>query len=126
MLFLILLSIYDFLSVFATKHMVEMAEFIVKKDMAFTVTARAPPEKPGGKEQRIDLGTGDMIAPIMLEVSALSISPVASACVFIGAVVSMGIFLTFVFRKKMVLPALPPIVLGMIVGLLAGYLLGLY
>jgi len=126
LLFLILLSIYDFLSVFATKHMVEMAEFIVKKDMAFTVTARAPPLKPGEKEQRIDLGTGDMIAPIMLEVSAWNISPIASACVFIGAVVSMGLFLTLVFRKKMVLPALPPIVLGMIVGLLAGYLLGLY
>ena len=126
LIFLILLSVYDFLSVFATKHMVEMAEFIVKKDMAFTVTARAPPTKPGEKEQRIDLGTGDMIAPIMMEVSALTFSPMASLCVFIGAVVSMGLFLTLVFRKKMVLPALPPIVLGMIVGLLAGFLLGLY
>jgi presenilin-like A22 family membrane protease len=126
LVFLILLSVYDFLSVFATKHMVEMAEFIVKKDMAFTITARAPPAKPGGKEQRIDLGTGDMIAPIMLEVSALTFSPVASVCIFVGAIVSMALFLTLVFKKKMVLPALPPIVLGMIVGLLAGFLLGLY
>jgi hypothetical protein len=67
-----------------------------------------------------------MIAPIMMEVSALTISPIASAFVFIGAVVSMGLFLTYVWKKKMVLPALPPIVLGMIVGLLAGFLLGLY
>lgn len=125
-LFLIALSIYDFISVFATKHMVEMAEFIIKKDMAFTVTARAPPEKPGGKEQRIDLGTGDMIAPIMMEVSTLTISPIASICVFIGAAISMGLFLTLVWKKKMVLPALPPIVLGMTVGLLAGFLLHLY
>jgi presenilin-like A22 family membrane protease len=126
LIFLILLSIYDFLSVFATKHMVEMADFIVKKDMAFTVTARAPPEKPGGMEQRIDLGTGDMIAPIMMEVSALTLSPMASLFVFLGAAVSMALFLSLVWKKKMVLPALPPIVLGMIVGLLAGYLLGLY
>ncbi|MEW6036135.1 MAG: presenilin family intramembrane aspartyl protease [Candidatus Micrarchaeota archaeon] len=125
-LFLIFLSIYDFLSVFATKHMVEMANFIVKKDLAFTVTARAPPPKPGEKEQRIDLGTGDMIAPIMLEVSALAYSPVATVMVFIGAVVSLGLFLLLVFKKKMVLPALPPIVLGMIVFLMAGFLLGLY
>lgn len=125
-LFLVLLSIYDFLSVFATKHMVEMANFIIKKDLAFTVTARAPPSKPGEKEMRIDLGTGDMIAPIMLEVSALTLSPVASAFVFVGAVISLGLFLTLVWKKKMVLPALPPIVLGMIVFLLLGFLIGAY
>ncbi|MFH0737286.1 MAG: presenilin family intramembrane aspartyl protease [Candidatus Micrarchaeota archaeon] len=125
-LFLIFLSIYDFLAVFKTKHMVEMAEFIVKKDMAFTVTAKAPPARPGEKEQRLDLGTGDMIAPIMLEVSALAISPVATLFVFIGAVISLGLFLILVFRKKMILPALPPIVLGMVVSLLAGFLLGFY
>jgi presenilin-like A22 family membrane protease len=125
-LFLIFLSFYDFLSVFTTKHMVEMANFIVKKDLAFTVTARAPPAKPGEKEKRIDLGTGDLIAPIMLEVSVLTLSPVATAMVFLGAVSSMAIVLTLVWNKKMVLPALPPIVLGMIVGLLAGFLLGLY
>lgn len=125
-MFLILLSVYDFLSVFATKHMVEMADFIIKRDLAFTVTARAPPAKPGAKEQRIDLGTGDMIAPIMLEVSAWSLSPVASALVFAGAVVSLGLFLTLVWKKKMVLPALPPIVLGMIVFLTLGFVAGLY
>jgi presenilin-like A22 family membrane protease len=125
-LFLILLSVYDFLSVFATKHMVEMANFIVKKDLAFTVTARAPPPRPGEKEQRIDLGTGDMIAPIMLEVSALAISPLASIFVFVGAVLSLGLFLTLVWKKKMVLPALPPIVLGMIAFLLLGFLIGAY
>jgi presenilin-like A22 family membrane protease len=125
-LFLVLLSIYDFLSVFATKHMVEMAEFIVKKDMAFTVTARVPATKMGEKEQRIDLGTGDMIAPIMMEVSALRLSPVASCFILLGAAVSMGLFLSLVWKKKMVLPALPPVVLGMTVGLLIGFLLGFY
>lgn len=126
LLFLILLSVYDYLSVFATKHMVELANFVVKQNLAFTVTARAPPKKAGGRERRIDLGTGDLIAPIMLEVSTLSFSPVATAFVFVGAVVSMGIFLSLVWKKKMVLPALPPIVLGMITGLLVGFLLGLY
>lgn len=125
-LFLILLSIYDFLSVFMTKHMVEMANFVVKEKVAFTVTARAPPPVPGAREQRIDLGTGDLIAPIMLEVSALSFNPVATIFVFVGAVVSLGLFLLLVFRKKMVLPALPPIVLGMIVSLMLGFLLGFY
>lgn len=126
-LFLVMLSIYDYLSVFATRHMVELAEFVVTRDLAFTVTARGPPPtRKGEKQKRIDLGTGDMIAPIMLEVSALSFNPIASAMVFIGAVVAMAIFLTLVWRKKMVLPALPPIVLGMITSLMIGFLLGLY
>ncbi len=125
-LFLILLSVYDFLSVFMTRHMVEMADFVIKKDIAFTVTARAPPPAPGAKEQRVDLGTGDMIAPVMMEVSALTYSPVATVFVFVGAVVALGIFMQLVWRKKMVLPALPPIVLGMITALLIGFLLHFY
>jgi len=125
-LFLVMLSIYDYLSVFATRHMVELADFVVTRDLAFTVTARGPPPKKGEKQKRIDLGTGDMIAPIMLEVSALSFNPIASGMVFIGAVVAMAIFLTLVWKKKMVLPALPPIVLGMITFLMAGFLIGLY
>jgi presenilin-like A22 family membrane protease len=125
-IFLVFLSIYDYLSVFMTKHMVELANFVVKKDLAFTVTARAPPPRKGMKEQRIDLGTGDMIAPVMLEVSTLSISPVATAFVFVGAVISLGLFLTMVWKSKMVLPALPPIVFGMIISLLIGFLAGLY
>ena len=125
-IFLVFLSVYDYLSVFMTKHMVELANFVVKKNLAFTVTARAPPPKKGMREQRIDLGTGDMIAPIMLEVSALSVSPVATAFVFVGSVVSLGLFLTLVWRSKMVLPALPPIVFGMIISLLIGYLGGFY
>ncbi|VVC03501.1 Signal-peptide peptidase, presenilin aspartyl protease [Candidatus Bilamarchaeum dharawalense] len=125
-LFLIFLSIYDFLAVFKTKHMVEMANFVVQKDFAFTVTAKAPPEKMGQKEQRIDLGTGDMIAPVMLEVATMAWNPVATVFVFIGAVVSFGLFIGFVYKKKMVLPALPPIVAGMVVSLLLGMLLGFY
>jgi len=126
LIFLMMLSIYDFLSVFATHHMVEMANFIVKRDLAFTITARAPPEKAGQREQRIDLGTGDMIAPIMMEISLLSYSPIATLFVFFGASISLGAFLVLVWKKRMVLPALPPIVLGMTTSLLIGFLIGAY
>ncbi|MBU0590857.1 hypothetical protein KKF81_00400 [Candidatus Micrarchaeota archaeon] len=125
-IFLILLSIYDYISVFKTKHMVELANFVVKKDLAFTITAKLPAEKKGEPENRMDLGTGDMIAPIMLEISALSFNPIASVFVFVGAVVSMTLFLLLVWKKKMVLPALPPIVLGMIIALMIGFVVGAY
>jgi presenilin-like A22 family membrane protease len=122
LLFLVLLSVYDFISVFMTKHMVEMANYIVSKDLAFTVTARAPPTQVGGVK-RIDLGTGDLIAPVMMEVSALSFSPLAALFVMAGSVIAMAVFLTMVWKKKLVLPALPPIVLGMLAGLLLWYAL---
>ena len=123
-LFLLFLSVYDYISVFKTKHMVEMAEFIVKKDLAFTVTAK---EIIDGKERRIDLGTGDLIAPVILEVSTLAYMPFsATIFVFIGAVASLAVFLFLVWKKKLVLPALPPLVFGMLVFLLLGKLLGFY
>jgi len=125
LLFLALLSIYDFLSVFVTRHMVEIANYIIAKDLAFTVTAKEV--EPRTKEvKRIDLGTGDLIAPVMMEVSILPYSPLAALFVMVGSMTAMSLFLTLVWKKKLVLPALPPIVLGMVAGLLAWYLLGAY
>lgn len=122
-LFLLFLSVYDYISVFKTKHMVEFADYIVERDLAFTVTSKAVIE---GKERRIDLGTGDLIAPIILEVSSMAYLPAAVPFVFAGAVVSLGVFLFLVWKKKVVLPALPPLVFGMLIFLLLGMVLGFY
>jgi presenilin-like A22 family membrane protease len=120
--FLILLSIYDFVSVFITKHMVELADFIISKDLAFTITAQRV--LPSKEVRRIDLGTGDIIAPIMMEVSLLSYAPITAMFVMIGSVISLGTFLILIHNNKICLPALPPIVLGTILGLLVGVLTG--
>lgn len=125
-IFLALLAIYDFVAVFLTKHMVEMANFVVKNDLAFTVTAREPAAVKGEKERRVDLGTGDLVAPVMMEVSLLSISPLASIIVFVGAIISTGIFIWLVKDKKVVLPALPPIVIGMMISFAIGKFIGAY
>ncbi len=125
-IFLILLAIYDYIAVFTTKHMVEMANFVVKKNLALTITSTIPGERFGEKEQRVDLGTGDIIAPIMLEIATLGYSPNATLFVFVGGVISLSLFLILVWKKKMVLPALPPIVAGMLVSLFIGFLLGFY
>jgi len=119
-LFLVLISIYDYIAVFKTKHMVELANYMVKKDLSFTVTSKAkmPGEK---KERRMDLGSGDLMIPIMISVSAFTISPVASLLVFLGATASLSIFLVYVSKKKAVFPALPPIAFGIILFLLIGF-----
>jgi uncharacterized membrane protein len=76
--------------------------------------------------QRMDLGTGDLIAPVMLEVSAMAYNPLATVFVFAGAIVALALFMVAVYKKKMVLPALPPIVLGMVLSLMMGFLLNFY
>lgn len=129
-IFLILLSVYDFFAVFITKHMVEMASFMVKQDLAFTVTSRlsVPSTSNQGKpeEKRVDLGGGDLLAPVLLEVSLLSFSPVASLMVFIGAIISFSVFIFILYKEKNVYPALPPIVMGMFLFLSLGFILKLY
>jgi len=127
---LLLLSVYDFIAVFKTKHMVKMAEVLIKSDLAFTVSASvkegAPRFSTKGERNRIDLGTGDIVAPVMFEVSALALSPMASLFIFIGACVSIVLLMYFAMRKKVVLPALPPITLGMLVFFILGRFLGVY
>lgn len=39
-LFLVMLAIYDFLAVFISKHMVQLATFVMEKNMAFTITVQ--------------------------------------------------------------------------------------
>ncbi len=129
-LLLVLLSIYDFIAVFKTKHMVKMAEVLIKHDLAFTVSASLARGEPRfnekGERNRIDLGTGDMVAPVIFEVSALPISPVAALFIGIGAATALILLMYFAMRKKVVLPALPPIVLGMVTAFILGALMGAY
>lgn len=110
LIFLLILAIYDYISVYKTKHMITMANEIVKRDMAFTISAEHT--YPFGKKARLDLGTGDISLPIMAEVSAYAISPLLAAFVFAGAVTGTLFVLYVAWRHKCVLPALPPIAAG--------------
>lgn len=121
MLFLVIVSIYDYLAVFITKHMIDLATFVIKKDLAFTVTAKEIVE---GKERRIDIGSGDFIMPIMFEVSVIPLGFNAVLSVFIGALVACAIFIYLAWQKKIILPAIPPLVLGMFIAFLASLLTG--
>lgn len=124
MLFLLALAIYDYISVYKTKHMVTMANEIVKRNMAFTITAKQ--KLPSGKESRLDLGTGDISIPIMAEVSAYSVSPLLSAWALAGAILGVAIVLFIAWQKKEVIPALPPIAAGILLFTLFALLTGLF
>ncbi|MFH2106115.1 MAG: presenilin family intramembrane aspartyl protease [Candidatus Micrarchaeota archaeon] len=124
-IFIVLLAIYDYIAVFKTKHMVELAEFVMKQDLAFTITVRQKP-KAEGERERLDLGTGDLIVPIATEMSAFAFNPISALFVFAGATISLYAFIYIASRKKMILPALPPIVFGMAIFFAIGKLIGFY
>ncbi|MFH1895370.1 MAG: presenilin family intramembrane aspartyl protease [archaeon] len=110
MLFLIILAGYDIIAVFYTKHMVVLAKSITKKNLAFTFALPT-------KEHNFELGTGDMVIPLVFAVSVLTetskyfvfpFNLVSPAIILWGSLVGLG--LTVHYSSKNVgnaLPALP-------------------
>ena len=139
MIFIILLSIYDYIAVFKTKHMIEMARELSSRQLSFAVTAKdIPARKPKEKTEvyveramkegeRLDLGTGDLSVPAMISVSAYSLGPnglIYALAVAAGSTLSIYLLLRFVSKQKVFLPALPPICLGGMLALLLVKLAG--
>ncbi len=111
--FLLLLSLYDFVAVFKTKHMVTMAKSIIKQNLAFAMSM------PSAKGE-INIGGGDLVMPIIVATSVYRkygiISSVVSLSVgMVFLVIAIGYY---VEKKGMPIPALPPIASGMVVGLI--------
>lgn len=113
-LFVVFLSIYDFISVFVTKHMIFMAKELSRRKVSFLVSASGRELNPKtGKMEKVmlELGTGDMAVPLMLSVSAFEFSGelLTALSVTLGACIALFIILVQVKRSKKFLPALPMI-----------------
>jgi presenilin-like A22 family membrane protease len=137
--FTILLSIYDYIAVFKTRHMVEMARELSTRQLSFAVTAKnVPARKPkesaeayvdraNREGERLDLGTGDLAVPGMLSVSAYTLGPnglIYSLAIAAGSTAALCLLLRFVSERRVFLPALPPICLGGMLALLLVKLAG--
>lgn len=130
-LFMMILSVYDFVSVFITKHMVKMAKAITERPMAFTIAAPHKFEKPKyiptkkakKKIHIFQLGLGDIVIPLMFSVSILNKFTIFHSIIsMIGSLIGL-LFLTFyITRKPQALPALPFVCAGA----LAGYLVSIF
>ena len=108
------LSLYDFLAVFWTRHMVYMAQELGRRNLAFSVSAtESEYREETGKEEpsTLELGTGDMVIPLMLAVSAykISFSAFDSLAVVFGGLIGLAVVLWYVTNRRTFLPALPPI-----------------
>ncbi len=110
---LILLTIYDFIAVFKTKHMITMAKSIIKENLAF---AMAIPER----KREIHIGGGDLVMPIIVSTAIYREygTLAALSSLLIGLLILAVVIAVFVEKKGKAIPALPPIAFGMILGLI--------
>jgi len=126
-LLLIVFSIYDFIAVYKTKHMIAMAKEMVehKAILAFIVPPKASDFKGSIKEVRpggkfLILGGGDVAFPLMLCSSLLSRDIFSSLIVAIFSIIGL-LFSFFIFtlqKERKAIPALPPIALFCVLGYL--------
>ena len=126
-LFLILFSIYDFIAVYKTKHMIKMAKEMMAAQAILGLilpskisdfNAKLKEVSPGGKF--LILGGGDIIFPLILCVSLVSQGILQSLIVAFFALIGLAFsFYLFISQKaRKPIPALPPIALFSIIGFL--------
>jgi len=124
---LVIFSIYDFIAVYKTKHMIKMAKEMIEKGVILGLVIpikildfrkSLKEVKSGGKF--LILGGGDVVFPLLLAVSLISEGILNSFIVALFAL--FGLFVSywlFISQKtRQPIPALPPIALFSIIGYL--------
>ena len=125
---LILFSIYDFIAVYKTKHMIKMAKEMIEHKAIlalivplniFGFSQSLKEIKPGGGKFLI-LGGGDIIFPLLLAASLVPAGILNSLIVAFFALVGLFVSFWFFVSQKVPkpIPALPPIALFSIIGYL--------
>ncbi len=125
--FLIVMSVYDYIAVYKTKHMVKMAKAMIAQRAIFAMIfpenwrgfkAGLSEAHPG--EGFMMLGSGDFVFPVMMAVSALSLSQAAAWLVLLfSALGLLAMHLIFISQKvRRPMPALPPLAAFAILGFL--------
>jgi presenilin-like A22 family membrane protease len=135
---LVILMVYDAISVYKTRHMITLAEgvvdmkspilFIVPKRKGYSYRKEGIGNIEGGERAAYIIGMGDLIMPSILVVSAnvflesvkIGFITIPALGAMIGSVIGLSLLLTVV-RKGKPQAGLPPINGGAILGFLAGY-----
>ena len=121
-IFVTILSLYDILAVFFTKHMVKIGKESTQNNFAFTIALPT-------KQHNFELGNGDLVIPLAIAASILTNGPFVHNWLIAGLVIGMsflglGLSIQFVSKYKTALPALPPQTMLMLIVILLGMLLG--
>jgi presenilin-like A22 family membrane protease len=126
------LSVYDVIAVYQTKHMIRMFKGMVNKGLLLAIIVpfkrklwltKTETVKP--KKGFLLLGTGDLAFPLILAVSAVKYSIISSYFIAIGATFGAGIVFYLLVNQQQhkAIPALPPIAVCSILGFLVSLLI---
>lgn len=123
LLFILILSVYDLIAVFKTKHMVTLGSAVIKKNFAFTVSIPT-------KKHKFELGNGDLIIPLVVATSIMANgfflnNYFVAALSLIASFVGLSLTIYILTTKKIPLPALPLQVLFIIIIIGLSLFLGL-
>jgi presenilin-like A22 family membrane protease len=136
MILLFLLAIYDFISVYKTKHMLTLADdvidlklpvlLVIPKKRTFSLEELDQVRSEGGKERDAYIvGLGDMIIPTVLVVSShIYIGPMTTIGAMIGGMSGLLLLMKNVEKGK-AQAGLPFLNGGAIIGFLIAYLIGM-
>lgn len=140
---LLILAVYDAISVYKTKHMITLAEgvvdikapilFVVPKQRDYSYRRQGVGNIGEGERAAYIMGMGDLIMPTILVVSAnmflggqlWDIINLPSLGTIIGSIAGLLILLVYV-QKGRAQAGLPPINGGAIAGFLSGYALAFF
>jgi presenilin-like A22 family membrane protease len=122
---LIALAFYDAIAVYKTKHMIDLADSVVKMNLPLLFVIPTKDDKP------LMIGVGDVVIPNILTVSAQVFSKSAKIGLFkisalttlIGAVIGLIALLTIAERFKKPHAGLPFLNCGAVIGYIVGEML---
>lgn len=126
------LAVYDIVAVYVTKHMIEMAESMLRRKVFFAmIVAERPADVllPVTAVTRGSgftfFGTGDLILPTLLVTTVAKHDVAGAFAVSIGALAGVAaLFFFFTMRpNRTPMPALPPIAVGALIAYLGWLLL---
>lgn len=130
MILLAILSLYDIVAVFITKHMVTLAHELIKRSCTFALII---PEHITQFRQSLMavapgsgfliLGGGDVVLPMFLTASAYVTRPLAGWTAIVGMCVGILLNHIWITSSRVPLPALPLISLGGIIGTFIGLMM---
>lgn len=120
-IFVTILSLYDIVAVFFTKHMIKIGKESIQNNFAFTIAIPT-------KKHSFEIGNGDLVIPLAIAASIITNGPFKYNWLIAGLVIAMSylgiaISLHFVSKYKQAMPALPPQVMLMLITILLGILL---
>lgn len=129
---LIVMSVYDYVAVYKTKHMMKMAKTMIASRAIFAMIF---PEKIKDFKEHLDnahpgegfmmLGTGDFVFPLILASSAFALNSLAPWLVLSFSLIGLLIMhLIFFYQKiRRPMPALPPLAAFSIIGFIIAILI---